>query len=86
MLGRAASVISGIPALQFSPDKQAHYMGQCARCLRPGGQVLQYTYSLKSPIRLGVTGVSGRRLGLTLINVPPAHVWGYDAPAPAAAA
>jgi phosphatidylethanolamine/phosphatidyl-N-methylethanolamine N-methyltransferase len=86
VLGRAASVISGIPALQFPPDKQRGYMAQCARCLRPGGHVLQYTYSLKSPIRLGATGVTGRRLGLTLINLPPAHVWGYEAPAPAAAA
>ncbi|SDG55877.1 phosphatidylethanolamine/phosphatidyl-N-methylethanolamine N-methyltransferase [Limimonas halophila] len=77
LLGRAATVISGIPALQFSDAKQRSYIGQCIQCLREGGQILQYTYSLKSPIRQRETGVTGQRLGVALVNVPPAHVWGY---------
>lgn len=89
LLGRAATVISGIPALQFSDAKQRAYIGQCLQCLREGGQILQYTYSLKSPIRQRETGVTGQRLGVALVNVPPAHVWGYTpavAIQPAAAA
>lgn len=77
VLGRAATVISGIPALQFSDAKQRAYIAQCIQCLREDGHILQYTYSLKSPIRQRETGVTGRRLGVTLANVPPAHVWGY---------
>jgi phosphatidylethanolamine/phosphatidyl-N-methylethanolamine N-methyltransferase len=89
MIGRVDTVISGIPALQFPLDKQRSYMDQCFATAAPDGQVLQYTYSLKSPLPYQLLDMRGRRLGLTFANVPPAHLWSYtrtaDMPAAAAA-
>jgi phosphatidylethanolamine/phosphatidyl-N-methylethanolamine N-methyltransferase len=86
-VGQVDCVISGIPALQFPLDKQRSYMDQCFAAARPDGQVLQYTYSLKSPLPYQLLEMTGRRLGLALANIPPAHLWGYSRrPAMAAAA
>jgi phosphatidylethanolamine/phosphatidyl-N-methylethanolamine N-methyltransferase len=81
-LGQVTTVISGIPALQFPLDKQRNYMDECFSVLREGGQVLQYTYSLKSPLPYEKLAMDGRRLGLTLANLPPAHLWCYNRPTP----
>lgn len=83
LVGTLDTVISGIPALQFPLDKQRAYMDECFSVLREGGQVLQYTYSLKSPLPYEKLEMEGRRLGLTLANVPPAHLWCYQRPSPA---
>jgi hypothetical protein len=40
--------------------------------MTPGGQMLQYTYSLVSPIPEAQHGLKGRRVGFTFLNVPPA--------------
>ncbi len=88
LVGRVDAVISGIPALQFPLEKQRDYMDQCFAACQPEGYVLQYTYSLKSPLPYQLLEMTGRRLGLALANVPPAHLWGYtrDVAMPAAAA
>jgi len=86
VIGRVDTVISGIPALQFPLEKQRSYMDQCFALVRPEGQVLQYTYSLKSPLPCRPLAMAGRRLGLALANVPPAHLWGYTRPTPVSAA
>jgi len=88
LVGRMDSVISGIPALQFPLDKQRSYMDQCFAVCRPEGYVVQYTYSLKSPLPYQMLEMTGRRLGLALANIPPAHLWGYtrEVEMPAAAA
>lgn len=78
MIGQVDSVISGIPALQFPLEKQRSYMDQCFAVVRPEGQVMQYTYSIKSPLPCRLLEMTGRRLGLALANVPPAHLWGYS--------
>jgi phosphatidylethanolamine/phosphatidyl-N-methylethanolamine N-methyltransferase len=85
LIGEIDTVISGIPALQFPLAKQRSYMDQCFSLLREGGQVLQYTYSFKSPLPYQKLQMTGRRLGLTLANVPPAHLWCYLRPQPAMA-
>ena len=77
LIGRIDSVISGIPALQFPLQKQRSYMDQCFASAKPDGQIVQYTYSLKSPLPYELLEMSGRRLGLTFANVPPAHLWSY---------
>lgn len=85
MLGHVDTVISGIPALQFSLDKQRDFTQQCFSVMREGGQLLQYTYSLKSPLRHEALSMPGQRLGVAIANVPPAHLWGYAEPVAAAA-
>lgn len=89
LVGRVDSLISGIPALQFPLDKQRAYMDQCFAVTRPGGVVVQYTYSLKSPLPYEKLDMHGQRLGVAIANVPPAHLWRYSRPeaeAPAEAA
>lgn len=86
IVGRADTVISGIPALQFPLEKQRSYMDQCFALAKPDGQVLQYTYSLKSPLPYRALEMAGRRLGLAVANVPPAHLWSYTRTAGMAAA
>lgn len=80
MRGNVDTVISGIPALQFSLEKQRDFIGQCFSVMREGGQLLQYTYSLKSPLRHNDLSMPGQRLGVAIANVPPAHLWGYAPP------
>lgn len=75
--GRVDTVISGIPALQFPLEKQRDFVGQCFKVMRAGGQLLQYTYSLKSPLRHEELGMDGQRFGVAMANLPPAHLWGY---------
>lgn len=84
-IGQFDTVISGIPALQFSLPKQRSYIDECFSVLHEGGQVLQYTYSPKSPLPYEKLQMAGQRLGLTLANVPPAHVWRYNRPTPGVA-
>lgn len=76
-VGRVDTVISGIPALQFPLEKQRDFVKQCFSVLREDGQLLQYTYSLKSPLRLKALDVPGQRLGVAMANLPPAHLWGF---------
>jgi len=86
LVGRIDTVISGIPALQFPLEKQRGYMDQCFAVCQPEGYVLQYTYSLKSPLPYQLLEMTGRRLGLALANIPPAHLWGYTRASDMAAA
>jgi phosphatidylethanolamine/phosphatidyl-N-methylethanolamine N-methyltransferase len=46
--------------------------------LKPGGNMLQYTYSLISPLPESKLGLKGRRKGIAFLNVPPAWVWSYE--------
>lgn len=80
LMGKVDTVISGIPALQFPLAKQRSFMDQCFALAQPNGTVLQYTYSLKSPLPMEALEMQGRRLGVAFANVPPAHLWGYSRP------
>lgn len=80
VVGRVDSLISGIPALQFPLDKQRAYMDQCFAVTRPDGIVVQYTYSLKSPLPHEKLDMQGQRLGVAVANFPPAHLWRYSRP------
>ncbi len=76
-IGRVDTVISGIPALQFSLEKQRDFVKQCFDVMHANGQLLQYTYSLKSPLRHEALDLKGQRLGVAFANLPPAHLWGF---------
>ncbi len=80
VVGRVDSLISGIPALQFPLDKQRAYMDECFAVTKPDGIVVQYTYSLKSPLPHEKLGLLGQRLGIAVANFPPAHLWRYSRP------
>jgi phosphatidylethanolamine/phosphatidyl-N-methylethanolamine N-methyltransferase len=84
--GRISTVISGIPMVTLPADLQQRFIDAWFDVLSPGGRMLQYTYSLVSPLPEAKLGVKGRRKGLAVLNVPPAWVWSYEQVKPAQAA
>ena len=80
-VGKVATVISGIPMLPLPIELQRGLIDAAFEVMAPGGEILQYTYSLASPIKEKPLGLKGRRKGISMLNVPPAWVWSY---APAA--
>jgi phosphatidylethanolamine/phosphatidyl-N-methylethanolamine N-methyltransferase len=80
-VGKVATVISGIPMLPLPIELQRQLIDAAFEVMVPGGEILQYTYSLASPIKEKPLGLKGRRKGISMFNVPPAWVWSY---APAA--
>jgi phosphatidylethanolamine/phosphatidyl-N-methylethanolamine N-methyltransferase len=77
--GRVDTVVSGVPMTVLSAANQRALIDAVFGVLAPGGRFLQYTFSLGgSPIRAKRLGLTGRRLGTTFGNFPPASVWMYE--------
>lgn len=76
--GKVSTVISGIPMITLPDDVQARLIRSWLGELKPGGRLLQYTYSLISPIPEKKFGLTCRRAGMTFLNVPPASVFKYE--------
>ena len=75
--GKIGTVISGIPMITLPIKVQQNIIDQAFRVLAPGGRLLQYTYSLFSPLPEAKLGVVGERCGITPLNIPPAWVWSF---------
>lgn len=78
VLGSYQTVISGLPMLAFTPQQQQAILAEALTLLAPGGAVMQFTYSPRSPFRPQVVqalGVKVERVGTILRNVPPATVF-----------
>src|SRR3954464_275801 len=76
--GKVSTVVSGIPMITLPVDAQQRLIRSWFGMMKPGGQMLQYTYSLVSPIPEVKHGLNGRRQGMTFLNVPPASVFAYE--------
>jgi phosphatidylethanolamine/phosphatidyl-N-methylethanolamine N-methyltransferase len=77
VVGRVGTVISGIPMVTLPIEVQQRMIDAWFGVLAPGGHMLQYTYSLVSPLPESKLGLKGRRCGIAMRNVPPAWVWSY---------
>jgi len=75
---KVATVVSGIPMITLPMDVQKRMTKAWFEVLKPGGNMLQYTYSLVSPLPESKLGLKGRRKGIAFLNVPPAWVWSYE--------
>lgn len=75
--GHVATVVSGIPMITLPFEAQQRLIRSWFSILKPGGKMLQYTYSLVSPIPEARLGLIGRRCGMAFLNVPPASVFAY---------
>jgi phosphatidylethanolamine/phosphatidyl-N-methylethanolamine N-methyltransferase len=75
--GKVRTVISGIPMVTLPLSVQAKMIDAWFDVMPPDGRMLQYTYSLVSPLPEAKLGVKGRRCGIVVRNVPPAWVWSY---------
>ncbi|MBI1244723.1 MAG: methyltransferase domain-containing protein [Alphaproteobacteria bacterium] len=76
-VGKVACVVSGIPMLPLPVEVQRGLTRAAFDVMAPGGQIVQYTYSPASPIKTKALGLIGRRMGIAMLNFPPAWVWGY---------
>jgi phosphatidylethanolamine/phosphatidyl-N-methylethanolamine N-methyltransferase len=76
--GKVSTVISGIPMITLPFDAQQRLIRSWFGMMKPGGQMLQYTYSLVSPVPEAKLDLEGRRCGMTFLNVPPASVFAYE--------
>jgi phosphatidylethanolamine/phosphatidyl-N-methylethanolamine N-methyltransferase len=76
--GRIDTIVSGIPMAVLSAAYQRELIDAMFGVLAPDGRYLQYTFTLGgSPVRARRLGLTGRRLGTTFGNFPPASVWTY---------
>lgn len=75
--GRAGTVINGVPMTVLSLAAQRQLIDAMFAVLGPKGRYLEYTYSLFSPLPARRLGLTGRRLGITFGNFPPASLWSY---------
>jgi len=75
--GKVSTVVSGIPMITLPFDAQQRLIKSWFSITKPGGQMLQYTYSLISPLPEAKLGLSVRRRGMAFLNVPPASVFSY---------
>jgi phosphatidylethanolamine/phosphatidyl-N-methylethanolamine N-methyltransferase len=77
-VGRVGTVISGIPMVTVPLEIQQRMVDAWFAVLARGGYMLQYTYSLVSPLPEAKLGLKGRRRGIAVRNLPPAWVWSYE--------
>jgi len=82
--GRVGTVVSGIPMVTLPLPVQRQMVDAWFDVMGPGGRMLQYTYSMVSPLPEAKLGLKGRRCGIVMRNVPPAWVWSYTRNADAA--
>jgi phosphatidylethanolamine/phosphatidyl-N-methylethanolamine N-methyltransferase len=74
---RVGTVVSGLPMLRMPEDFQRAIVHGGLAALRPGGTMLQYTYSPLPPVPTRRLGVTAELVRYVLLNLPPATVWRY---------
>jgi phosphatidylethanolamine/phosphatidyl-N-methylethanolamine N-methyltransferase len=72
-----STVISGIPMVGNPMWLRRAIVEQGFKVVRPGGFMLQYSYSPVAPIPAKEFGVKARLARYVLWNLPPATVWKY---------
>lgn len=76
-IGKVGTVIVGIPMVLLPWESQQKVVEGIFKIMPPGRHFLAYTYSLASPLKHKELGLNARRVGFTMANVPPAHVWAF---------
>jgi len=79
-IGTVAAVVSSLPRVGWSLERQRRILQQCFELLGDGGVFLEFSYGPFSPVpralirELGLTAARVRRVWG---NFPPATIWGY---------
>jgi phosphatidylethanolamine/phosphatidyl-N-methylethanolamine N-methyltransferase len=76
--GKVSTLISGIPMVSCPFEVQKQMLDSYFEMLRPGGKVVQVTFSLFSPLPIDRHKLKARRVGVAPLNFPPAWVWSYE--------
>ena len=72
------AVVSGLPLLSMSPAQVSAILSGAFRVMRPGGAFYQFTYGPRCPAQrriLDELGLTAKRIGGTVRNLPPASVY-----------
>lgn len=78
------AVVSGLPLLSMNADVQRQLLQQAMRLTRGQGPLIQFSYSLASPLRRTIEkelGLITRCVAHVWRNVPPAKVWTFESAA-----
>jgi phosphatidylethanolamine/phosphatidyl-N-methylethanolamine N-methyltransferase len=73
----ARAIVSGLPLLSMKRSMQEAIIESSFAVLRPGGDFIQFTYSLFSPVPRRDFGLVGEPRATIVTNLPPARVWVY---------
>lgn len=76
-VGKVGTVVVGIPMILIPVEAQRVIVDEIFKIMPEGRQFLAYTYSAGSPMKRDQLGITGRRVGFTMANIPPASAWGY---------
>ncbi len=71
-----AAVVSGIPLLNFTPEKRETLVRSSLERLKPGGPMIQFSYGFTAPVQ-APAGATVRQAAFIWRNIPPARVWVY---------
>ena len=74
------AIVSSLPLVSMKRSAQDRITAQVFMVLEPGAPLIQFTYSLFSPIARRRHGVHGEVGDRVLQNLPPASVWVYRKP------
>jgi phosphatidylethanolamine/phosphatidyl-N-methylethanolamine N-methyltransferase len=74
------AIVSSLPLVSMKRSLQDRITAQAFTVLEPGAPLIQFTYSLFSPIPRRLHGVDGEVGERVLQNLPPASVWIYRKP------
>ncbi|GAC1041501.1 class I SAM-dependent methyltransferase [Rhizobium sp. No.120] len=72
------AVISGLPLLSMPPSKVVAIVGGAFETMKPGGAFYQFTYGPRCPVQKAILeslGLTAKRIGGTVRNIPPAGVY-----------
>lgn len=78
IIGKISTIVSGIPMVNLSYAIRKSIVDSCFSVMKPGGQLLQFTYGPMSPLASKKMNLSQKRIGYVFMNVPPATVWKYQ--------
>lgn len=73
---RFDSIISGIPLLNFEPERRTAFVKAMLARVAPGRPLVQITYGLKCPAP-DIAGVAAERTDVVFRNLPPSHIWTF---------
>ena len=76
-VGEVGTVISGLPMVGMPETFQRAIIEQGFKTVRPGGFLLQYSYSPVAPVPADRFGIAAKIARFVPLNFPPAFVWKY---------
>lgn len=80
-IGPIKAVVSGLPLLSMPDRVRSEIIDEVFAVLPADGVFVQFTYGLKDPApreAAELAGITGRRSGWILRNLPPAAIWLYQ--------